>query len=268
MYQILNGKGDMDSDPRENDLGEVYFTPQNKVDAIVSMQGSTLATLNQDYYSCVASSSTSSRDLPVPSSTSSKNDNSESTCIGTEYVISPQDRENDNDKNEAQLRTRCKIQARIRCKPKVQDEYDEDHYTLARNSGFFVGTEEGAEENRSEELFESLFHRYRSYFCNKYMGIFVALIVVCGLVGVIVFVITSFQETEYEWIEMRDKTVENQYLLPTEFRHQCGGHSIRCYWEDLKTAKAECGRWSKCGMIKGSDKEPPALNGVPVCLGC
>ena len=254
----------MAADPREKDLGEVYFTPQNKVDAIISQQGSTSATLNQDYYTCVAGTSTSSSDPQIPSSNSSKNDDSKSTYIGGEYVIPPQDRENGNDKNEAQLRTRCKIQTRTRCKPKVQDEYDEDHYTLARNSGFFVGTEHGTEENKKTENMEAPSNRCRRYLCNKYMGIFISLIVVCGLVGAIVIVITFFQESEYEWIELRDKTVENQYLLPTELRHQCGSHSIRCYWEDLQTAKAECGKWSKCGMIKGSDKEPPALNGVPV----
>ena len=62
----------MDVDPRKQDLGEVYFTPQNKVDAIISMQGSTSATLNQDCYTGVASTSTTSRDLHVPSSNLSK----------------------------------------------------------------------------------------------------------------------------------------------------------------------------------------------------
>ena len=254
----------MDDHPREKDLGEVYFTPQNNVDAIISQQGSTLATLNQDISPCVARTSTTSKDPHAPSPTSSKNDISESTYTGAEYVIPPQDRDDGNDKNEAQLRTRCKIQTRTRCKPKVEDEYDEDHYTLARNSGFFVGTENGAEENRKDEQVGSTINRCTPDFCNKYMGIFVALIVVCSLVGAIVFLLTFFQQSGYEWIQINDKTVKNQYLLRTESRHQCGSLSIRCYWEDLQTAKNECGKWSKCGMIKGSDKDPPALNGVPV----
>ena len=264
MYKILNRKFDMDVDPKNTDLGEVYFTPQNKVDAIISLQGSTLATVNQDYYTGVASTSTTSGNPHVPSSNLSKNHNSESTHTGVEYVNPPQDRDNGNDENKAKLQTRCKTQMRTRCKPKVEDEYDEDHYTLARNSGFFVGAENGAEENRNEEQAVSAPNRCMPDFCNKYMGIFVSLLVVCGMVGTIVFVLTFSQQTRYEWTQIKDKTVENQYLLRTESGYQCGSLSIRCYWEDLGTAKNECGKWSKCGMIKGSDKEPPALNGVPV----
>ena len=49
---------------------------------------------------------------------------------------------------------------------------------------------------------------------------------------------------------MKDKTIENSFVLSKNQLHGCEEHSILCYWKDLKTAKSKCKEWPKCGMLK------------------
>ena len=66
------------------------------------------------------------------------------------------------------------------------------------------------------------------------------------------------------WIMKKDKSVANNMLLPSEPHHQCGEHSLRCYWKDLVIAKIQCREWEKCNMLKESDKELPTVSGIPI----
>ena len=49
---------------------------------------------------------------------------------------------------------------------------------------------------------------------------------------------------------MKDKTIENSFVLSKNELHGCEEGFVPCYWKDLKTAKSKCKEWPKCGMLK------------------
>ena len=63
---------------------------------------------------------------------------------------------------------------------------------------------------------------------------------------------------------MKHKTIKNKFTLESEPKHQCGDHSLFCYWKNLVQAKEKCLECAECKMIKESDKSPPTLSGVPI----
>ena len=94
--------------------GEVYHTPQYKIDAIIRKYR-----LNTDAEQ--ASSDYIYEDGKDPTSNTFDNHH----VKGDDYVLPPQDRIDTP-----------KVAPRKSVKGKDQDIYDEDYYTLARNSGF------------------------------------------------------------------------------------------------------------------------------------
>ena len=49
---------------------------------------------------------------------------------------------------------------------------------------------------------------------------------------------------------MKDKTIENSFVLSKNQLHGCEEGFVPCYWKDLKTAKSKCKEWPKCGILK------------------
>ena len=49
---------------------------------------------------------------------------------------------------------------------------------------------------------------------------------------------------------MKDKTIENVFVLAKDPTQGCEELSVLCYWKDVKMAKSKCKRWFKCGMLK------------------
>ena len=62
----------------------------------------------------------------------------------------------------------------------------------------------------------------------------------------------------------KDVTIGNDLILPSDHLYKCEYGSRYCYWKTLDVAKVKCNEWKKCGMIKGTDKEPPTLSGIPI----
>ena len=93
-------------------MGEVYFTPQHKIDAqVVGRKQYVKQEVSEYIYeSNEDSNATPGRNIHTNSD---------------EYALPPQDREDTPE-----------IRPQKEKKGNVQDIYDEDHYTLARNSGF------------------------------------------------------------------------------------------------------------------------------------
>ena len=109
-------------------MGEVYYTPQYKINAITRKHGlngdAKQASLEYSYEDGKGSISNTFDNYYVESN---------------DYVLPPQDR---NDTQE--------VRPRKSEKGKEQDIYDEDHYTLARNSGFGNDFGKSAVDNPSE----------------------------------------------------------------------------------------------------------------------
>ena len=49
---------------------------------------------------------------------------------------------------------------------------------------------------------------------------------------------------------MKDKTIENVFVLAKDPTQGCEELSVLCYWKDVKMAKSKCKKWFKCGMLK------------------
>ena len=54
----------------------------------------------------------------------------------------------------------------------------------------------------------------------------------------------------YKWTRVKDKTIENVFVLDRDPIQGCEEISVLCFWKDLKIAKSKCKKWFKCGMLK------------------
>ena len=54
----------------------------------------------------------------------------------------------------------------------------------------------------------------------------------------------------YKWTRVKDKTIENVFVLDKDPSQGCEKQSVLCYWKDLKIAKSKCKKWFECGMLK------------------
>ena len=93
-------------------MGDIYFSPQHKIDALV---GNRKQYVKQEVSEYIYESNEDSNATP------GRNFHT----YGDEYALPPQDREDTPG-----------IRPQKEKKRNVQDIYDEGHYTLARNSGF------------------------------------------------------------------------------------------------------------------------------------
>ena len=100
-----------------------------------------------------------------------------------EYVLSPQDRDNTNDITEQVRRPRNER------KPTASDIYDEDHYTLARNSGFDFGSKDTSKGARTND------QKKKGLFTSKNLMIFSLILGILGIGGICAFIVIRRQGT-------------------------------------------------------------------------
>ena len=106
------------------------------------------------------------------------------------YVLPPQDRDNFNNTTEQIRRPRNER------KPTVSDIYDEDHYTLARNSGFDFGskdTSKGATANAQEK---------KRLFTSKNLMIISLILGIFGIGGICAFIVMRTQGTDIQHLNL------------------------------------------------------------------
>lgn len=95
-----------------------------------------------------------------------------------EYVLSPQDRDTE------QIR-----RPRNERKPTVSDIYDEDHYTLARNSGFDFRSKETSKDVRENT------QKKKGFFTSKNLMIISLIFGILGIGGICAVIVIRRQGT-------------------------------------------------------------------------
>ena len=99
------------------------------------------------------------------------------------YVLPPQDRDNTNDITEQVRRPRNER------KPTASDIYDEDHYTLARNSGFDFGSTDTNKSARAND------QKKKGLFTSKNLMIISLIFGIFGIGGICAFIVVRRQGT-------------------------------------------------------------------------
>ena len=106
------------------------------------------------------------------------------------YVLPPQDRDNKNDITEQIRRPRNER------KPTVSDIYDEDHYTLARNSGFDFGSKDTSKGVRANNL------KKKGFFTFKKLMIISLILGILGIGGICAFIVIRRQGTVIQHLNL------------------------------------------------------------------
>ena len=99
------------------------------------------------------------------------------------YVLPPQDRDNTNDITEQVRRPRNER------KPTASDIYDEDHYTLARNSGFDFRSKEPRKDVRENN------QKKKGFFTSKNLMIIFLIFGILGIGGICAVIVIRRQGT-------------------------------------------------------------------------
>ena len=158
-----------------SNLNEIYFTPQHQIEAMVRRGEIEFDSGQRE--SDYVNKTTEGSDVP----------SSNNSLVNGVYVLPPQDRTTNNNSVQPQMRpVRTK-------KPVVQDVYDEDHYCLARNSGFFTNEPANTNERVDVERNPKTSNKLKGWRLKTIMVIIGIILVTFSIGGIVAYLVNRRQ---------------------------------------------------------------------------